>query len=673
MQNCDCNLCCKSFKKVNFTENIKLEYCSCYLCDKKYENVHCNVNNNYEAPIVHDACSVNDCNCIQCKQFELKTKLSNYTYNNSIIFDDNETKFQNCSKAGIQVQKVEIWDNVVGPFNVDDIISLSDRVYDSGVPNYIGCRIPVPSKLNIPYLENVLPNYSDRQIIEFLKFGWPINYTSHDLPHSKVLNHKGAVEFEDLIDKYVANEIKSGATLGPFTNNPLLGELVTSPLNSVPKKDDTDRRVILDLSYPRGHSVNDGIPKGEYQGEEIELSYPGVDDLAKQIKLLGPGCVLYKKDLKKAYRQIPIDPGDIHFLGYSWKNKFFIDRNAPMGLRTSALMCQRMTGAIVHIHKQFGFNCVNYVDDLAGAAQADLAEKAYNNLGKIISDIGLVESIEKACTPSTKMVFLGVEFCTIKMECRITDARLAEIKQLILSWLGKKFATKVELQSLIGSLQFVAKCVRPGRVFIGRMLHVLGKLKNQHHKFDLKSEFRKDLCWWKQFLDVYNGVSLIPDVMWSKPDKIFATDACLQGCGGFCENEYFHAIYPTFIKSKKLCINSLEMLTVTVALKLWAHKLSGKKALIYCDNEVTVQAINSGKVKDSFLLKNLREQRYLCALNDCEIKAVHLPGSQNRLADALSRWTLSSVYVNKFKELTKYKNMKNIIVKDILFKFNDNY
>jgi hypothetical protein len=43
--------------------------------------------------------------------------------------------------------------------------------------------------------------------------------------------------------------------------------------------DSIERRVILDLSFPEGQSVNEFISKEFYLGKKIELSYPKVDDL----------------------------------------------------------------------------------------------------------------------------------------------------------------------------------------------------------------------------------------------------------------------------------------------------------------------------------------------------------------------------------------------------------
>jgi hypothetical protein len=48
------------------------------------------------------------------------------------------------------------------------------------------------------------------------------------------------------------------------------------------------------------------ISKEFYLGKKIELSYPKVDDLVGIIKEKGPDCLIFKKDLKKACRQIPV-------------------------------------------------------------------------------------------------------------------------------------------------------------------------------------------------------------------------------------------------------------------------------------------------------------------------------------------------------------------------------
>lgn len=81
--------------------------------------------------------------------------------------------------------------------------------------------------------------------------------------------------------------------------------------------------------------------------------------------------------------------------------------------------------------------------------------------------------------------------------------------ELLPKWLTKQSATKTELQSLIGKLAFVSKCVGLGCLFLTRILVTLRSLR-RNHWVKLSAKFRKDICLWMQFIDIYNGVSLIP-------------------------------------------------------------------------------------------------------------------------------------------------------------------
>ncbi len=82
---------------------------------------------------------------------------------------------------------------------------------------------------------------------------------------------------------------------------------------------------------------------------------------------------MYKLDLSRAYRQLPLDPGDIHFMGSAWGGRLFIHRVAMMGMRPGAMMCQRTTAAVVFAMEEEDFGNMNYIDDLIGAEREDRA------------------------------------------------------------------------------------------------------------------------------------------------------------------------------------------------------------------------------------------------------------------------------------------------------------
>ncbi len=53
------------------------------------------------------------------------------------------------------------------------ILEVHRLVLASGVPNYMGCRIPLCTKLNIPFLIDSLSDYYDKEIVDFMEFGFP--------------------------------------------------------------------------------------------------------------------------------------------------------------------------------------------------------------------------------------------------------------------------------------------------------------------------------------------------------------------------------------------------------------------------------------------------------------------------------------------------------------------
>ena len=459
--------------------------------------------------------------------------------------------------------------------DLEQLISLHERIWESQLPNYLGCRIPVPSKLNILFWRNELEGFHDKELCELLEYGFPIgiindNSVLQDM-HSTCKNHLGASQFSSAVLQYLQEETSGGAVVGPFKLNPFSHNIVISPLNTVAKKDTSERRVILDLSWPVGKGVNSHIPKDSYLGVETSLRFPTVDSLVEIVKRKGSGCLMFKKDLKRAYRQLPVDPKDWNCLGYKWKGHIFLDMALPMGLRSACLCCQRTTDGVRYICHSRKCEIVNYIDDFAGAEVPELADQAFQILEEVLSHCGLVESSSKSVSPSTVIIFLGVLLNSITMTLQITQDRLEEILHLLDTWTHKVMADKTEVQSLVGKLVFVASCVKPGRIFISRMLNFL-RVMPEKMSVELPTEFFKDVIWWP----IFNGISMMWHENFLEPDIIASSDACLTGSGGLCGTEFFHKQFPSYILVQSLDINSLELLSIIVCAKLWGKLWKGK-------------------------------------------------------------------------------------------------
>ena len=225
----------------------------------------------------------------------------------------------------------------------------------------------------------------------------------------------------------------------------------------------------------------------------MELTFPKVDDLAFRIFELQGDCSMFKIDLSRYFRQVPLDPGDYSLIGYMIDDQIYFDKVLPMGIRTAPYIAQRITNAIAHIHRQMEFFLLNYVDDFVSAETKNRIWKGYRFLTKLLKDLGVETAPDKIVEPTTRLEFLGVTFDADTMSMEITPHRLKEIKAELSTWLYKNKATRKEVESLLGKLQFVSKCVKPGRVFLARLIQWL-KGMDRTTKYNLPLEARRDIA-----------------------------------------------------------------------------------------------------------------------------------------------------------------------------------
>ena len=108
-----------------------------------------------------------------------------------------------------------------------------------------------------------------------------------------------------VVDAYIDKEL-SLDHLMCIDNPSTLPWFHSSPIGIIPKKHKPGKwTLIVDLSAPEGHSVNDGIEKAL-----CSLSYISIDSIANTVLQLGPSTLLGKMDVKEAFRIVPIHPSD---------------------------------------------------------------------------------------------------------------------------------------------------------------------------------------------------------------------------------------------------------------------------------------------------------------------------------------------------------------------------
>ena len=239
--------------------------------------------------------------------------------------------------------------------------------------------------------------------------------------------------------------------------------------------------MIVDLSFPHGNSVNDGIPP-----ELCSLAYASVDDAVKHILQLRRSTQLVKMDLKDAYRMVPLHPHDQSLLGISWRSRTYIDRALLFGLRSAPKLFSTVADAIAWVlHCQGVHYQLHYLDNFLffGTPATSGATVTLSLVTNVFQHLGIPVAAHKTEGPASCVTFLGILIDTQAYELRLPADKLSQLQALLDRWLPRTSCTKKDLESLISYLSHAATVVRPGRTFLRQMFTLLTTVNAPHILF----------------------------------------------------------------------------------------------------------------------------------------------------------------------------------------------
>ena len=519
------------------------------------------------------------------------------------------------------------------PSNVNtDPLALHKVIKASGEYNFKNCQINVKSQLNPDVWDELLEGYWDFQLPLLIRFGFPLDFDRNSKLESHSENHASAKNYPQHVQAYLKEEMEYNAILGPF-DQPPLNSIHTSPFMTREKSNSTNRRVIIDLSFPQGKSVNAGSAKDIYLGTPFVLKLPTIDHITNRIRSLGRGCMIYKIDIKRAFRHVKLDPRDYDLLGLR-QDKWFLDTCLPFGFRHGSALFQRLSDAVRHTMRQRSHDVINYIDDILGIELPSRVDASFDALSSLLGRLGFEISQNKLVTPATCVNCLGVLVNTKNFTLSVPPPKMQEILKKCQAWRQKTSCTKRQLQSLLGSLLFVSKCVRSSRFFLNRLLDVLRSMHDKD-QVALPPEAQRDINWFQKFLPSFNGVTIFDHRPIAHEIEL---DACLQGLGARWGSQVF--AFPLPLGYLNYNIAHLEMLNILVALRVWNNCWAKSRIRIACDNEAVVHVLGSGRTRDLTLAAIARNIQLQLATWDINLQVIHIPGKDNQIADLLSRWNL---------------------------------
>ena len=130
----------------------------------------------------------------------------------------------------------------------------------------------------------------------------------------------------------LTEKLQDDLRLRRVIKTPASAPYICSPLGLVPKHDGGLRR-IHHLSHPAKLSVNDNIPQ-----EAAQLKYTSLNEIYQLVVDAGRGCIIIKKDVKDAFRNIPVAPQHQWLLGFEWQGHYYKETCLPFGLATAPFL-----------------------------------------------------------------------------------------------------------------------------------------------------------------------------------------------------------------------------------------------------------------------------------------------------------------------------------------------
>ena len=339
-----------------------------------------------------------------------------------------------------------------------------------------------------------------------------------------------------------------------------------------------------------------------------------------------PTCSYTIIDIESAWRWVPVFPPHRQLQGFRWmfgehnpsRHEYFVDNRLCFGLSCAPAIFNRLSNAIVRMMARRGFHSiVNYLDDflIIGNTQAE-CQQGLITLISLLHSLGFNVSWKKVVSPSQRVTFIGIELASTTMSLCLPADKLDRLNALVMSFSVKVSASKRQLPSLAGSLNFACHVVHGGRTFLCHVIDCINKLKSPSHCCCLASQFCTDILWWKQFLVTFNGRSMMLD---SCQPVYFQTDASFHGFSAVSSDEWFvgswtacsgadlrshsHSLHwshngNAIDPSLRSNINYLELFPILIAASRWGPRWSNKRVCLETDNTQAMAFINNGMCKN---------------------------------------------------------------------------
>jgi len=205
-----------------------------------------------------------------------------------------------------------------------------------------------------------------------------------------------------------------------------------------------------------------------------------------------------------------------------------------------------------------------------------------------------------------------------------------------------------EFESIIGLMAFCVKAIPSVRAFMRRFYDVLStmKIKKPYYFIRVTVELKYDAQVWYDFLVEFNGECYLPNQLWISNDTLqLYTDSAGSmslGCSAYFAGHYVQFRWPEHFAHSPFVrdISFLELIPIVLAMFVWAPMFVNKKILLRIDNLALVAIVNKRTSKLKHVMKLVRPLVLMLMRFNIQVRALHIEGKLNDIADSLSRFQM---------------------------------
>ena len=389
------------------------------------------------------------------------------------------------------------------------------------------------------------------------------------------------------------------------------------------------------------------VPKPNKWSPILDLSKPNLFLKTEKFKMETPETIrtslqqgewVTSIDFKDTYFHIPIQEQSRKYLRFHVQGQTYQFKALPFGLSTAPLEFTVVAKEVklMAIHK--GIRIHQYLDEWLVRARSYQACLQHTQiLVKICQNLGWLVNLDKSeLDPKQIFDFVGDQFDLKTGWVRLTPDRWQSLQDKILEILSLPACPVRQFMSLIGLLTATEKQVHLGRL---HMRPIQWHLKSHwripeslEKVIPIPRSLHPHLQWWLQEDNVLTGQPLHP----IKHALQIFTDASKEGWGAHLKSTlpegHGHC-------QKASCIYTIwNYKAVFLALKEFQSLCADKIVLVATNNTTVVSYINKeGGMRSGTLCALLWRILTWCTRHQVTLKARHIPGRLNVVADKLSR------------------------------------